>query len=158
MLSIFVETSCNRYERDECVNCHVFEPLSPYDNPKPHLTPEQAQVMVNKIRQVEPLTALAKQEINLTGGEASQNPQIVEIFKVFQTLTQNVCLHTNLDITSRDSKRWQRLLKIIELSGRIDITLYPVAWEKSQKPLLTEMVQLQNHLLVVMHLTTLDWS
>ena len=148
MLSIFVETSCNRYERDECVNCHVFEPLSPYDNKAPHLTPGQAKIMVDKIRQVEPLTALARQEINLTGGEASQNPRIVEVFKVFQTLTPNVCLHTNLDINSRESKRWQRLVEIIGLSGRVDITLYPVVWESSQKPFMKEMIQLQNRLLV----------
>ena len=46
------------------------------------------------------LNTLAQQEINLTGGEASQNPDIVEICKIFQTVTPHVCLHTNLDILS----------------------------------------------------------
>ena len=51
---------------------------------------------------------LAKKEINLTGGEASQNPHIVEIYKIFRTLSDNVRLHTNLDINSEKSKRWER--------------------------------------------------
>jgi hypothetical protein len=36
----------------------------------------------------------------------------------------------------------------MKLGGRIDITLYPVSWEKFQKPLLKKVLELQNHLLV----------
>jgi len=148
MLSIFVETSCNRYERDECVTCHVYEPLKEYQRSEQHLTPEQAQIMADKIKQVEVLAALANQEINLTGGEASQNPDIVEIFKIFSTVSPHVCLHTNLDMNSAKSKRWLRLTEIMKLSGRIDITLYPTAWEKSQKPFLEDILKLQKKMLV----------
>ena len=148
MLSIFVETSCNRYERDECVTCHVYEPLKEYERSEMHLSPEQAQTMADKIKQVEVLSALANQEINLTGGEASQNPDIVEIFKIFQTVSPHVCLHTNLDMNSAKSKRWLRLTEIMKLSGRVDITLYPTAWEKSQKPFLEEILKLQKRMLV----------
>jgi hypothetical protein len=52
MLSIFVETSCNRYERDECVTCHVFEPLKEYERSEMHLSPEQAQIMAVKIQKL----------------------------------------------------------------------------------------------------------
>ena len=144
MLSIFVETSCNRYERDECVFCHVFEPLTPYDKRDLHLTPNQARIMSDKIRQVDVLAKLAEQEINLTGGEASMNPDIVEVFEIFKTVSPNVCLHTNLDINSLESKRWQRLVDIVNLFGRIDITLYPTVWEKRQKMFLSELVKIQN--------------
>ncbi len=128
MLSIFVEASCNRYNRDECIDCHVYEPLKDIPKAEWHLTPEDAQVMADKIKQMEVLQQLANQEINLTGGEASMNPNIVEIFKIFSTVTPNVCLHTNLDINSENSKRWQRLTEIMQLGGRLDITFYPVAW------------------------------
>ena len=148
MLSIFVEASCNRYTRDECVSCHVYEPLIQLPKADWHLSPDDARIMAEKIRQVEVLQTLADQEINLTGGEASQNPHIVEIFKIFREVTPNICLHTNLEINSTQSKRWQRLVEIIKLGGRIDITLYPTAWEKFQKPLLTELVRLQKRLLV----------
>jgi len=148
MLSIFVETSCNRYERDECVTCHVFEPLKEYERSERHLTPAQAQTMADKIKRVAVLAALAKQEINLTGGEASQNPEIVEIFKIFSSVSPRVCLHTNLDINSIKSKRWLRLTEIMKLSGRIDITLYPTVWEKSQKPFLEKILKLQKRMLV----------
>jgi hypothetical protein len=148
MLSIFVETSCNRYERDECITCHVFEPLKEYERSEMHLSPEQAQIMADKIKQVDVLSALAGQEINLTGGEASQNPKIVEIFKIFQTVSPHVCLHTNLDMNSEKSKRWLRLKEIMELSGRLDITLYPTVWEKSQKHFLEEILRLQKTMLV----------
>ena len=144
MLSIFVETSCNRYERDECVTCHVFEPLAPYDTSDLHLTPEQATVMVYKIDQVDVLAQLARAEINLTGGEASMNPHIVEVFKIFQNVSPNVCLHTNLDVNSFESKRWKRLIEIVGLKGRVDITLYPSVWETRQKNLLSELIQIQN--------------
>lgn len=147
MLSIFVETSCNRYTRDECVECHVYEPLGSVPKPEWHLTPEEAELMAEKIRRVEVLNTLAQQEINLTGGEASQNPYIVEIFKAFRKVTPNVCLHTNLEIHSEKSKRWLRLVEIMKLGGRVDITLYPTAWERFQKPLLEEMLHLQNRLL-----------
>ena len=80
MLSIFVEASCNRYNRDECVDCHVFEPLADIPKSDWHMTPDQARLMAKKIGQVDVLHALAQQEINLTGGEATQNPHIVEIF------------------------------------------------------------------------------
>ena len=148
MLSIFVEASCNRYERDECVFCHVFEPLTSLPKSDWHITPQQAQTMADKISQVDVLKQLAQQEINLTGGEATFNPHIVEIFKIFCTVSPNVCLHTNLDINSEKSPRWQRLLEIMKLKGRIDITLYPVAWEKQQKPLLRKILKIQNQLLV----------
>ncbi len=148
MLSIFVEISCNRYERDECTYCHVFEPLKEYERSDWHLTPKNARFMAEKIKQVRVLSALAEQEINLTGGEATQNPEIVEIYKIFSEVTPNICLHTNLDINSEKSKRWQRLMEIMELSGRIDITLYPTAWEKSQKPFLEKILKLQKRMLV----------
>ena len=77
MLSIFVETSCNRYNRDECEFCHVYEPLMEHPVSEWHLTAQQARVMADKIQRVEVLNTLAQQEINLTGGEASQNPDIV---------------------------------------------------------------------------------
>ncbi|MFQ5481226.1 MAG: radical SAM/SPASM domain-containing protein [Nitrospinaceae bacterium] len=148
MLSIFVEASCNRYERDECVDCHVFEPLTPHFKAADwHLTPSQAQTMAAKIKQVDVLLSLARQEINLTGGEASQNPHIVDIFKTFKAVSPNVCLHTNLEIHSPDSPRWKRLVDIAALQGRIDITLYPSAWEKHQKPLLEKLLTLQDRLL-----------
>ena len=148
MLSIFVEASCNRYNRDECVDCHVYEPLGNLPKSEWHMPPEDAKVMADKIRSVDVLNTLAQQEINLTGGEASQNPHIVEIFKIFHTVTPNVCLHTNLDINSDQSKRWLRLVEIMKLGGRIDITLYPVSWERFQKPLLKKTLKLQNRLLV----------
>ncbi len=148
MLSIFVETSCNRYERDECITCHVFEPLDPYNTEHLHLTPDQAKNMAEKISQVEVLSQLAQQEINLTGGEASMNPHIVDVFKIFKTVSPNVCLHTNLDINSQESKRWKRLVEIAELAGRIDITLYPSVWENRQKNLLSELIRIQNQLLI----------
>ena len=112
------------------------------------MTPDVAQIMAEKIRSIAPLKDLAKKEINLTGGEASQNPHIVEIYKVFKTLSGNVRLHTNLDINSEQSKRWERLVGITKLRGRIDITLYPTVWESRQKPLLGKIIQLQNGLIV----------
>lgn len=112
------------------------------------MTPDDARLMADKIRSVPPLKDLAKKEINLTGGEASQNPHIVEIFKIFRTLSTNVRLHTNLDINSESSKRWERLVEITKLRGRIDITLYPTVWESRQKPLLGKIIQLQNGLIV----------
>lgn len=148
MLSIFVETSCNRYNRDECVDCHVYEPLGNLPRSEWHMPPEDARVMADKIRSVDVLNALAQQEINLTGGEASQNPHIVEIFNIFRTASPNVCLHTNLDINSDRSQRWLRLVEIMKRGGRIDVTLYPASWEKFQKPLLKKTLQLQNRLLV----------
>ncbi len=147
MLSIFVEVSCGRYLKDECTFCHVYEPLMQMPKSDWHLTPAQAQLMADKIKQVEVLNTLAQHEINLTGGEASQNPEIVDIFKIFKTVTPNVCLHTNLDIKSEETKRWQRLVDIMQLSGRIDITLYPTVWHERQKPLLKQMMALQNKLL-----------
>ena len=131
MLSIFVETSCNRYNRDECITCHVYEPLMEHPVSDWHLTVDQARSMAEKIKKIEVLNTLAQQEINLTGGEASQNPDIVEICKIFQTVTPHVCLHTNLDILSEKSKRWLRLVELIKLNARIDITLYPTVWELS---------------------------
>ena len=148
MLSIFVETSCNRYNRDECVSCHVYEPLMEQPVSEWHLTVQQARDMAEKIKKVEVLNTLAQQEINLTGGEASQNPEIVEICKVFQAVTPYVCLHTNLDILSSTSKRWLRLVELMKLGVRIDITLYPTAWENSQKYFLGEILKLQNKLIV----------
>ncbi|KMP12669.1 hypothetical protein UR09_00595 [Candidatus Nitromaritima sp. SCGC AAA799-A02] len=112
------------------------------------MMPDDARLMADKIRQVEPLNELARKEINLTGGEASQNPHIVEIFKIFQTLSSNVRLHTNLDINSEKSRRWERLVEITQLSGRIDITLYPTVWESRQKPLLRKIIELQDGLIV----------
>ncbi len=148
MLSIFVEASCNRYNRDECIDCHVYEPLAGIPKPEWHMTPEDARVMAKKIGQIEVLRALAQQEINLTGGEATQNPHLVEIFKTFQAVAPGVCLHTNLEINSRSSKRWQRLEEVVRLGGRADITLYPTAWERFQKPLLEELLKLQNRMIV----------
>ncbi len=148
MLSIFVETSCNRYNRDECVSCHVYEPLMEHPVSDWHLTVDQAQSMAEKIKKIDVLNALAQQEINLTGGEASQNPEIVEICKIFQTITPHVCLHTNLDILSEKSKRWSRLVEIMKLNARVDITLYPTVWETSQKLFLEKMLELQNKLIV----------
>ena len=148
MLSVFVEASCNRYVRDECRYCHVYAPLSSHIKSNWHMTPEIAQTMAEKIRSIEPLNDLAKQEINLTGGEASQNPHIIEIYEIFKTLSNNVRLHTNLDINSEKSKRWERLVGITKLKGRIDITLYPTVWESKQKPLLGRIIELQNGLIV----------
>ena len=148
MLSIFVETSCNRYNRDECISCHVYEPLMEHPVSEWHLTTDQARNMAEKIKNVEVLNTLAQQEINLTGGEASQNPDIVEICKIFQTITPHVCLHTNLDILSEKSKRWSRLVDIMKLNARVDITLYPTVWESSQKLFLEKMLELQNKLIV----------
>ena len=74
MLSIFVEASCNRYSRDECVDCHVFEPLIDIPKSDWHMTPDQALIMAEKIKSIDVLNKLAQQEINLTGGEATQNP------------------------------------------------------------------------------------
>ena len=156
MLSIFVETSCNRYNRDECEFCHVYEPLMEHPVSEWHLSVQQAKVMADKIQRVEVLNTLAQQEINLTGGEASQNPDIVEICKVFQTVTPHVCLHTNLDMLSEKSKRWQRLREIMDLHGRIDITLYPTAWEKSQKHFLEALLRQQNQLIVNVVFENLD--
>ena len=68
MLSIFVETSCNRYNRDECVSCHVYEPLMENPVSEWHLSVQQAKVMADKIQSVDVLNTLAQQEINLTGG------------------------------------------------------------------------------------------
>ncbi len=148
MLSIFVEVSCGRYLKDECAFCHVYEPLMQIPKSDWHLTPAQAQMMADKIKQVPVLNTLAQDEINLTGGEASQNPDIVDIFKIFKTVTPNVCLHTNLDIKSEETKRWQRLVETMQLGGRIDITLYPTVWQERQKPLLKQIVDLQNKLMV----------
>ena len=47
MLSIFVETSCNRYNRDECVSCHVYEPLMEHPVSEWHLSVQQAKVTVS---------------------------------------------------------------------------------------------------------------
>jgi len=150
MINIFAEANCNRYVRDECQYCHVYEPLSQIPKSDWHLMPEQAQVMVDKILQMEVFRELAKREINLTGGEPSQNPHIVEIFKIFKKLTPNVRIHTNLDISSAKSPRWERLVEIMKLSGRVDFTLYPTVWESRQKPLLTEILRLQDELIVNM--------
>ena len=150
MINIFAEANCNRYVRDECRYCHVYEPLSQIPKSDWHLMPEQAQTMVDKILQMEVFHELAKREINLTGGEPSQNPHIVEIFKIFRKLTPNVRIHTNLDINSIKSQRWQRLEEIMKLSGRVDFTLYPSVWELRQKPLLIEILRLQDELIVNM--------
>ena len=53
MLSIFVETSCNRYNRDECISCHVYEPLMEHPVSEWHLTVEQAKSIAGKIKNVE---------------------------------------------------------------------------------------------------------
>jgi len=148
MLSIFVEASCNRYNRDECIDCHVYEPLADIPKSDWHMTPDQARLMVTKIQEIDALNALAQQEINLTGGEATQNPHIVEIVKIFQSSSPSVCVHTNLEINSKSSKRWLRLVEIVKGGGRADITLYPTAWEKFQKPLLKELITLQNRMIV----------
>lgn len=148
MLSIFVEASCTRYSKDECLYCHVEEPLMKLPTSDWHMTLDQAQAMADKIKQVDVIYQLAQHEINLTGGEASQNPDIVEIAKIFKTVTPNICLHTNLDITSQNTKRFKRLVEIAQLGGRIDITLYPKIWEKVQKGLLREILNHQNRLLV----------
>ena len=58
MLSIFVETSCNRYNRDECISCHVYEPLMEHPVSEWHLTLEQARHMAEKIKNVEVLNSL----------------------------------------------------------------------------------------------------
>jgi len=148
MLSIFVEANCNRYNRDECVHCHVYEPLSHFSRSNWHLLPAQAQVMAGKISQVQVLHTLALQEINLTGGEATQNPHIVEIFKIFKAVSPRVCMHTNLEINHEESKRWKCIEEIVKLGGRVDITLYPTAWECFQKPRLQRLMKIQNRLLV----------
>ena len=148
MLSIFVEVSCGRYLKDECTFCHVYEPLMQMPKSDWHLTIGQAQLMAVKIRKVDVLNTLAQHEINLTGGEASQNPDIVEIFEIFKAVTPNVCLHANLDIKSEETKRWQRLVEIMQLGGRIDITLYPTVWQERQKPLLKQIIDLQNKLMI----------
>ena len=148
MINIFAEANCNRYVRDECQYCHVYEPLKQIPRSDWHLMPEQAQVMVDKISRMELFRELARREINLTGGEPSQNPHIVEIFKIFRKLTSNVRIHTNLDISSNTSPRWLRLVEIMKLSGRVDFTLYPTVWESRQKPLLAEILQLQDELIV----------
>ena len=150
MINIFAEANCNRYVRDECQYFHVYEPLMQIPKSDWHLEPEKAQIMVDKILQIEVFHELAKREINLTGGEPSQNPHIVEIFKIFRKLTPNVRIHTNLDISSAASPRWQRLVDIIKLSGRVDFTLYPTVWESRQKPLLKEILELQDELIVNM--------
>jgi len=111
------------------------------------MTPNQAKLMAKKIQQINTLKALAQQEINLTGGEATQNPHIVEIVKIFQSVSPSVCVHTNLEINSKSSKRWLRLVEIVQGGGRADITLYPTAWEKFQKPLLKELITLQNRMI-----------
>ena len=72
MLSIFVEASCNRYNRDECVDCHVYEPLGNLPKSEWHMPLEDARIMAENIQKVDSLNALAQQEINLTGGEASR--------------------------------------------------------------------------------------
>jgi organic radical activating enzyme len=150
MINIFAEANCNRYVRDECQYCHVYEPLSQISKDDWHLMPEQAQTMVDKILQMEVFHELAKREINLTGGEPSQNPHIVEIFKIFRKLTPNVRIHTNLDISSAKSPRWLRLVEIMKMSGRVDFTLYPTVWESRQKTLLIEILGLQDELIVNM--------
>ena len=147
MLSIFVEASCNRYNRDECIDCHVYEPLADIPKSDWHMTPNQAKLMATKIQQIDTLSALAQQEINLTGGEATQNPYIVEIVKIFQSVSPSVCVHTNLEINSKSSKRWLRLVEIVQGGGRADITLYPTAWEKFQKPLMKELITLQDKMI-----------
>ena len=150
MLNIFVEANCNRYVRDECTYCHVYEPLMQIDRSDWHLLPEQAQAMVDKIKQIDMFHQLAQHEINFTGGEPSQNPHLVEIFHIFRKISPNVRLHTNLDIQSNTHSRWLRLVEIMKLGGRVDFTLYPTVWEKHQKHLLKEILGLQNELIVNM--------
>ena len=150
MLNIFVEANCNRYVRDECQFCHVYEPLKQIDRSDWHLLPEQAQVMADKIRKLDIFLELAQREINLTGGEPSQNPHLVEIFKIFRQVSPNVRLHTNLDIHSSTSSRWTRLVEIMKMKGRVDFTLYPTVWETRQKPLLKKILTLQDELIVNM--------
>lgn len=150
MLNIFVEANCNRYVRDECTYCHVYEPLMKIDRSDWHLLPEQAQLMADKIRQIDLFLQLAQHEINFTGGEPSQNPHLVEIFHIFRNLSPNVRLHTNLDIQSNTHSRWLRLVEIMKLHGRVDFTLYPTVWESRQKPLLKEILGLQDELIVNM--------
>jgi len=77
MLNIFVEANCNRYVRDECTYCHVYQPLMQIDRSDWHLLPEQAQLMADKIKQIDLFHQLAQNEINFTGGEPSQNPHLV---------------------------------------------------------------------------------
>ena len=125
MLSIFVEASCNRYNRDECIDCHVYEPLANIPKSDWHMTPNQAELMATKIQQIDTLGALAQQEINLTGGEATQNPHIVEIVKIFQSVSPSVCVHTNLEINSKSSKRWLRLVEIVQGGGASRYYLIP---------------------------------
>lgn len=148
MINIFIEAGCNRYVRDECRFCHVYQPLMQIPKSDWHLPLDQARLMVDKIRQVDIFRQLAEREINLTGGEPSQNPEVVEIFKLCKTLTPNVRLHSNLDINTKKDKRWLRLVEIMKLGGRIDFTLYPTVWETRQKPLLEEILSLQNELIV----------
>ena len=150
MLNIFIEANCNRYVRDECQFCHVYEPLSKFDRSDWHLLPEQAQLMADKIRQIDLFRELAQNEINFTGGEPSQNPHLVEIFNIFRKISPHVRLHTNLDIQSNTHSRWLRLVEIMKLNGRVDFTLYPTVWESRQKPLLEEIIGLQNELIVNM--------
>ena len=47
--------------------CHVYEPLMQIPKSDWHLEPEKAQIMVDKILQIEVFHELAKREINLTG-------------------------------------------------------------------------------------------
>ena len=46
----------------------------------------QVELIKNGCKYIHENRSLAKKEINLTGGEASQNPYIVDIFKIFKTL------------------------------------------------------------------------
>ena len=148
MINIFIEANCNRYVRDECRYCHVYEPLSKLPKSEWHLMPEQAQAMADKIQQMEIFHELAQREINFTGGEPSQNPHVVEIFNIFRKVSPNVRLHSNLDINSAKSPRWLGLVESMKLSGRVDFTLYPTVWESRQKSLLEEILRLQNELIV----------
>ncbi len=150
MLNIFIEANCNRYVKDECHYCHVYEPLSKIDRSHWHLLPEQAQRMADKIQRIDLFRELAQREINLTGGEPSQNPHLVEIFNIFRKVSPHVRMHTNLDIHSKTTSRWLRLVEIMKSNGRVDFTLYPSIWEKRQKPLLEEILGLQNELIVNM--------
>ena len=75
MLNIFVEANCNRYVRDECTYCHVYEPLSKIDRSDWHLLPEQAQVMANqRRRQPERLGQLADRGRLVETGENDPEP------------------------------------------------------------------------------------
>ena len=76
MLSIFVETSCNRYNRDECITCHVYEQLMAHPVSDWHLTVDQARSMAEKIKKIEVLNTLAQQEINLGIMKKFQNENI----------------------------------------------------------------------------------